>query len=98
MKGLGAPDTEAGQKAKESVDQLADNLDNELAKIESAADGASGVSGVLAAVSTISGTLSTMSQQIASTFSELEQIDAAGELEDAFKEADACNDLGEEGS
>ena len=35
-----------------------------------------------------------MSQQIASTFSELEQIDAAGELEDAFKEADACNDLG----
>ena len=98
VKGLGAPDTEAGQKAKESVDQLADNLDNELAKVESAADGASGVSGVLAAVSTVSGTLSTMSQQIASTFSELEQIDAAGELEDAFKEADACNDLGEEGS
>ena len=94
MKGLGSPDTEAGQKAKESVDQLADELDSELAKIESATDGASGVSGVLDAVSTVSGTLSTMSQQIASTFSELEQIDAAGELEDAFKEADACNDLG----
>jgi len=98
VKGLGSPDTEAGQKAKESVDQLADELDGELAKIESAADGASGVSGVLAAVSTISGTLSTMSQQIASTVSELEQIDVGGELEDAFEQADACNDLGQEGS
>ena len=98
VQGLGTPDTEAGQKAKESVDQLGNDLDTELAKIESATDGASGVSGVLAAVSTVSGTLSTMSQQIASTFSELEQIDAAGELEDAFKEADACADLGEEGS
>ena len=98
VKGLGTPDTESGQEAKESLDQLADNLDNELAMIESATDRASGVSGVLAAVSTISGTLSTMSQQIASTVSELEQIDAGGELEDAFTEADACNDLGQEGS
>jgi uncharacterized protein YoxC len=98
VKGLGSPDTEAGQKAKESLDQLADDLDNELTKIESATDGPSDVSGVLAAVSTVTGTLSTMSQQIASTVSELEQIDARGELEDAFKQADACNDLGQEGS
>ena len=34
VQGLGAPDTEAGQKAKESVDQLGDELDSELAKIE----------------------------------------------------------------
>jgi hypothetical protein len=39
-----------------------------------------------------------MSQQIASTVSELEQIDVGGELEDAFEQADACNDLGQEGS
>ena len=98
LKGLGKPDTEAGQKAKESLDQLAEDMDNEVAKIKSASDGASGVSGVLAAVSTISGTLSTMSQQLASTVSELEQIDVGGELEDAFEQADACNDLGQEGS
>jgi uncharacterized protein YoxC len=98
VKGLGKPDTEAGQKAKESLDQLAEDMDNEVAKIKSATDGASGVSGVLAAVSTVSGTLSTMSQQVASTVSELEQIDARGELEDAFQQADACNDLGQEGS
>jgi uncharacterized protein YoxC len=98
VKGLGKPDTEAGQKAKESLDQLAEDMDNEVAKIKSATDGASGVSGVLAAVSTVTGTLSTMSQQIASTVSELEQIDARGELEDAFTQADACKDLGQEGS
>ncbi len=32
VKGLGTPDTEAGQKAKESLDELADNLDDEVAR------------------------------------------------------------------
>jgi uncharacterized phage infection (PIP) family protein YhgE len=94
VKALGTPDTEAGQNAKESLDQLADNLDSELAEIKTASDNASGVSGALAAVSTISGTLSTMSQQISSTFSELQQLDAQGELERAFEESDSCASLG----
>jgi cell division protein ZapA (FtsZ GTPase activity inhibitor) len=95
VKGLGKPDTEAGQKAKESLDQLANNLDDDLAEIKSAGNYfAEGVTGALAAVSAISKTLSTMSQQISSTFSELEQLDAQGELEDAFKQSDSCNDLG----
>ena len=98
VKGLGTPDTDAGQKAKESLDQLADDLSDEVAKIKSASDDASGVSGVLAAVSTVSGALSTMSQQVSSAFSELEQLDVEGELRDAFEQADSCNDLGEDTS
>jgi predicted transcriptional regulator len=95
VKGLGTPDTEAGQKAKESVDKLAKNLDDDLAEIKSAANYYSiGVSGAASAITKISQTLSMMGQQISSTFSELEQLDAQGELEDAFEQADSCQELG----
>ena len=45
---LGTPDTEAGAEAKEAVDELSDDLQDGLAKIEDAVDDASGISGVLA--------------------------------------------------
>ena len=98
VKGLGTPDTEAGQKAKESLDQLADTVTEEVGKIKSAADDVSGASGVVAAASTISATLSTIGQQLASTFQELEQLDAKGELERAFEDAEACDALENTGS
>ena len=95
VKGLGAPDTEAGQKAKESLDELANNLDDDLAEIKAAANYNSiGVSGALSAITKISQEFSTMGQQISSTFSELEQLDAQGELADAFEQSDSCKELG----
>ena len=93
LRGLGKPDTEAGQEAQDSVDQLADQLETEVGKIEDAVDDVSGVSGVLTAVSTVTATLATMGNQLSSTFNELEQLDAGGELEDAFRESDSCRDL-----
>ena len=93
VRGLGKPDTEAGEQAKESLDQLADDADENLSTIESAVDDASGVSGLVQAVTAIGTALSTMGTQISSTFSELEQLDAGGELESAFKEADSCQEL-----
>jgi len=93
VRGLGKPDTEAGEQAKESLDQLADDADENLSTIESAVDDASGLSGLVQAVTAIGTALSTMGTQISSTFSELEQLDAGGELETAFKEADSCNEL-----
>jgi uncharacterized protein YoxC len=93
VRGLGKPDTDAGEKAKESLDQLADDADENLSAIQSAVDDVSDVSGAVAAVTTISSTLSTMGNQLSSTFTELEQLDAGGELETAFKEADSCKEL-----
>jgi len=98
LKGLGKPDIEAGQKAKDSVDQLSSELKSDADKIESAVDGVSGVSGVLSAVSVVSATLVTMGSQISSTFTALEQLDAKGELQDAFKQASACKQLTNSGS
>jgi predicted phage gp36 major capsid-like protein len=98
LKKLGKPDTDVGDKAQEEIDQLADNVDENISKMKEAADEASGAGGALEAATTISGTLSTMGQQLSSAFAELEQLDAKGELEQAFKDADACDELSNEGS
>ncbi len=34
-----------------------------------------------------------MGSRLSSTFTELEELDAGGELEDAFSEADSCDEL-----
>ena len=93
VRGLGAPDTEAGQQAKESLDQLADDADENLSPVQKAVDDASGSSGIVAAITAISGAISTMGQQFSATFTELQQLDPGGELETAFNEADSCDEL-----
>jgi methyl-accepting chemotaxis protein len=98
LKNAGTPDTESGSQAKDAVDQLTSNLDDGLQKIETAIEDASGVSGALTAVSTVSSTLATMGNQVVATFQQLEQIDAHGELNDAFGQADACAGVTSTGS
>jgi methyl-accepting chemotaxis protein len=94
LKGLGKPDTDAGQQAKDSVDQLATNIDEDMQTIQDAVANASGAAGVLTAVSTISTTLKTAGQQVSSTITGFQSLDAKGELETAFKAAPSCKDLG----
>jgi len=89
LQGLGRPDTESGQKAQDALVELAADLRQDLTKIEGAADS----DDVVAAASTVTSTLSTMSSQIGSVLDELEQLDAQGELSDAFEASDACQDL-----
>ena len=56
-------------------------------------DDASGASGVIEAVTAVSAALTTMAGQVSSTFKELESLDAKGELENAFNDADSCDEL-----
>jgi hypothetical protein len=93
LKGLGTPDTESGDKAKETVDNLSDELDQDANKIDSALKEAKGASGVLDAVSVVTSTLSTMAGQFQTALSNLEQLDPKGELEDAFSSSDSCKSL-----
>jgi hypothetical protein len=95
VRGLGAPDTDAGDQAKEEVDELADSVDENVKEIEDAVDGDSGLA---ATVSAVTGALSAMGQELASAFSSLQQLDAGGELEDAFRDAESCDELSDEGS
>lgn len=93
LESLGTPDTEAGQQAKEAVDELSTDITADMAKIEDAVDGASGAAGVLSAVQVISSTLATAGEQVSSTISSFQDIDAKGELESAFEEAESCQGL-----
>jgi uncharacterized protein YoxC len=93
LKGLGKPDTEAGEKAKETVDDLSGQLKSDVDAIDEAVKGASGTSGVLEAVSTVSSTLATVGNQVRAAFTDLQQLDAKGELEKAFRNAESCKTL-----
>jgi ABC-type transporter Mla subunit MlaD len=93
LRGLGRPDTEAGQEANELVDQLAGNVEENVSTMRSAVDGASGLSGIVEATNAASAALSAMDEQLSSTFAELEELDAGGELQAAFGEADSCNEF-----
>jgi len=89
----GKPDTANGQQAKDLVEQLANDLDEGVQTIGDALDDVSGSSGILTAISQISGTLATMSSQVGDIVDELEQLDPAGELEDAINDSDECTSL-----
>jgi hypothetical protein len=91
LKGLGKPDTEAGQQAQDTLNQLADDLQSDVDAIDSAVN--EGSSSTLSTIATVTTTLQTMGTQLSTAFSDLEQLDAKGELENAFKQADSCDQL-----
>ena len=93
LRGLGKPDTESGQQAKDTIDQLATNLDTSLQKINEAMDNASGTSGAVAAASTIVNSLVEMADQVSTAFQQLQDLDAQGELRSAFEQSDSCAGL-----
>ena len=95
LKGLGKPNTDAGQKAKDAMDELAGEVKTDVETLQKTVNDAvgSGTKGAVSAASGIATTLSTMSTQIASASSKLQQADAKGELAQGFKDAPACKKL-----
>jgi hypothetical protein len=93
LKDLGKPDTESGQEAKDAIDQLSSDLTTGTDAIKDAVDGVSSISGIVGAVATIGTTLATMQSQVTTTYTTLKGLDAKGELQDAFEQASACQQL-----
>jgi hypothetical protein len=93
LKSAGTPDTESGQQAKDELDTLGTQLDDGVTKMQDSVGGVTTVNQALTAVSAVSGTLATMSTQIKSTVDDLRTLDAKGELQTAFNEADSCAPL-----
>jgi hypothetical protein len=98
LKGLGTPDTESGKKAKETLDKLGGQLKTDAQTIDKAVKDVSGTSGALQAVSTVSSTLVTVGDQVTTAFTNIQQLDTKGELDKAFKDAEACKALNKQGS
>jgi hypothetical protein len=93
LSGLGAPDTESGDKAKQTTDELSSNIQEGVDTIEGAVKGATSGGGIVTAVTTVTSTLSTMGSQVQTAFGELEKLDPGGELESAFQDASSCKSL-----
>lgn len=100
LKGLGKPNTDAGQQAKDAIDKLSTEIKSDVDTLQSAVNDAAGsgtTKGAVTAASSIATSLSTMSTQIASAASTLQQADAKGELEQGFRDAPACKSLSSSG-
>ena len=100
LKALGKPNTDAGQQAKDAIDQLATQINEDVDALQKAVTDAVGTGttkGAVSAASSIATSLSTMSTQIASAASKLQQADAKGDLEQGFRDAPACKKLSSSG-
>jgi hypothetical protein len=95
LKGAGRPDTAAGAEVEAAFDDLAGDVEESVAEMKTAVEDVSGVSEVLEAVTAVSAILSTMSEQVSATLARIETLDAQGEIETAFEEADSCQELAE---
>jgi hypothetical protein len=93
VKDLPTPDTDAGDQAKEEVDQLADNLQKGADDIESAVDDLNDSGSVASAATTVGTTLATMQSEMKSTVNSVRELDAQGDLRTAFQDAVPCEEL-----
>jgi hypothetical protein len=91
---LGVPDTDAGDQAEERISSLSDQLKEQAAVVEDAAgDQPQGMGALLTSVSTVSGAVAQMISDTQSAVTDLRALDGAQELEDAFTDTAACQDL-----
>jgi len=93
LNGLGKPDVSSGDKAKESIDTLSGNIQDDVDKINGAISDAQKGAGLATALTTVTSTISTMGTQVQTTFTNLRRLDPQGERESAFKNASSCKTL-----
>jgi hypothetical protein len=90
---VGKPDTDAGDQARAQVSTLSDQLEEQRTVISNAADQAGSVQGLLAQVSTVTQAIGTMFSDIGTTIDNLRGLEGSDELQKAFQDASACQEL-----
>ena len=90
LDGLGPPETEDGQQAKSELDSLETELSQQLDMVEQALRSGGGVTAIAAQVSTA---VSAAANAVNTTYQDLQGLDPAGELGDAFQSSDDCQSL-----
>jgi methyl-accepting chemotaxis protein len=93
LRDLGGPETESGQAVEDSIQELSDTVDEEKAEIEEAVDEAEGLTGATGALAAIGSSVAAMATALQTALQTVEDADATGELETAFDETPACDEL-----
>jgi len=90
---LGAPGTEAGDEADAVITELSGDLEAQVAVIR---DAVGGGKSVLETATATAAAVASMRESVSRSFDELRELDAGGELSDAFEDADECDDIRDE--
>jgi methyl-accepting chemotaxis protein len=93
LRDLGGPETESSQAVEDSIEELSDTVDAEKAEIEEAVDDAEGLTGATGALAEIGRSVAAMATALQTALRTVEDADASGELETAFDESPACDEL-----
>ena len=91
LRGLGAPDTESGEQAKQDVDELADSLQQRADTLRTAADSGN----VVSLVSTVTTQVQGAVQDVNQTLTQLRQLQPGQDLKQAFENDESCQSLTE---
>jgi chromosome segregation ATPase len=93
LRSLGRPETESGEEARQAVDDLATTVEDEFAEIEKEVDELSGITGLPSAITAISASLASIGTALSTTIPTIEDVDARGDLREAFEQAPSCDEL-----
>jgi hypothetical protein len=93
LNGLGKPELSSGDQAQQSVDDLSNEIQQDVDKVEGAVKDAQNGGSVLSALPTVTSTFAAMGAQVQTTFDDLKKLDPKGELESAFNNASSCKSL-----
>jgi hypothetical protein len=93
VRGLGSPETEGGDEIESSLETLATEIEGEMDEIEDAVDDLQGLSGIVTAGRDVAASVSAMFVSLQRVFETFEESDPAGELETAFEQSDACDEI-----
>jgi DNA repair exonuclease SbcCD ATPase subunit len=92
LRELGPPDTESAQRAEEELETLREELQTQLERVERAAETSRDP---VEFATTVALAISAGANQLEETFANLQQLDPGGELEEAFRDAESCDELRE---
>jgi nitrate/nitrite-specific signal transduction histidine kinase len=91
LKSLGKPPTESGAQAQQTVEKLANQIDEGVTTIENSVASVTSISNAANAIAIIGSTLTVLKTDITAAYDSLVQLKPAGELQQAFQQADNCS-------
>jgi hypothetical protein len=94
VQSLGAPDTESGDEIEEAIADFDETVQNEKAEVEEAVDDAEDAADLAGALTVVGSSLQAMGTSLQELFQAFENADVGGELETAFEESAACEEIG----
>jgi hypothetical protein len=94
LRGLGAPDTDFGEEARQTVDTFATSAEADLADIEQSVEDVFGGTSISDAIVSVTAALTSINKAYTAMFDSLRKIDREKELQTALEGAESCDDLG----